>query len=126
MLCSLSHLLQDTCKLNSIGPAALKNLQSNHAVTPGLLWGQRNMNIQTQDCSRKLLMHAPNQPNAVSFQKRRGPRRAGGEGGGGGKDLLVEALHGQQACLRLLGALFGGLGGGEGFAVQGSEVGLGP
>ena len=38
----------------------------------------------------------------------------------------MEALHGQQACLRLLGALFGGLGGGEGLAVKGSEVGLGP
>ena len=47
-------------------------------------------------------------------------------GGGGGGDLLVEAHHGHQACLRHLGTLFGGLGGGEGLAVQGSEVGLGP
>ena len=41
-------------------------------------------------------------------------------------DLLVEALHGQKACLRLLGALFGGLGSGEGLAIQVSEMGLGP
>ena len=57
-----------------------------------------------------------------------GGRKRGAEGGGkgGGWNLLVESLHGQQAGLRLLGALLGGLGSGEGFAVQGGEVGLGP
>ena len=84
------------------------------------------MNIQTQDWSTKILSQASNQPTAASLQKRRGVRRAIGGRGGGGGDRLVGAPHGQQACLRLLGALFGGLGGGEGLAIQGSEVGLGP
>lgn len=41
-------------------------------------------------------------------------------------DLLMEAFHGQKACLRLLGVLLGGLGSGEGFAIQGSEACLRP
>ena len=43
-----------------------------------------------------------------------------------GSNLFVQALHGQQAGLCLLGVLLGGLGCGEGLAVQGGEVGLGP
>lgn len=37
----------------------------------------------------------------------------------------MEALHSQQASLCLLGVLLGGLGSGEGLAVQGTETGLG-
>ena len=36
----------------------------------------------------------------------------------------MEAFHGQQACLSLLGVLLRGFGSGEGFAIQGGEAGL--
>ena len=36
----------------------------------------------------------------------------------------MKALHGQQACLCLLGVLLGGPGSGEGLAVQGREARL--
>ena len=39
-------------------------------------------------------------------------------------DLFMKSVHGQQACLGLLGVLLGGACTGEGFAVPGSEAGL--
>ena len=107
-------------------PCCSQHLLSSHAVTLWhmILWTRRNMNIQTQDWSRKFLLEASNQLHCnESVKGGLGEQMGRGERG---VDLLVEALHGQKACLRLFGALFGGLGGGEGLAIQGSEVGLGP
>ncbi len=56
------------------------------------------------------IYHAVQPPHSVSSHSKKGAH------------LFMKALHGQQACLSLLGVFLTGPGTGEGLAVQGSEA----